>query len=324
MADKNDTIGYICVPQSTGNSAIILQFIALPFHLLMMKILVKDLRLALPRHKITFSLSLSDCLLISVISLSAVIMKTLSLTTESMACQFLRHAALFTGTLSTVVSGLTITLMSIERYIACVHSFRLHQIMTKQIVLFVLSFSWVIATISGILAVATNKDIQAEVAVGESVVFKLTLVICSFSTSLIITIIQIRLLMFSRSKLVMVRPSKAFGTQAELADFRKRQIKVSFVAGIVAVAYIACMSPVAFLFLCELVDGRSRSASLKAAFLALCMVNTLADPFIYGVGTVDTRRLIVKDLKNIREVFVNGVMAIARIAGEFSRPDLQQ
>ena len=97
--------------------------------------------------------------------------------------------------------ALPITLMSIERYIACVHSFRLHQIMTKQIVLFVLSFSWVIATISGILAVATNKDIQAEVAVGESVVFKLTLVICSFSTSLIITIIQIRLLMFSRSKL---------------------------------------------------------------------------------------------------------------------------
>ena len=79
MADKNDTIGYICVPQSTGNSAIILQFIALPFHLLMMKILVKDLRLALPRHKITFSLSLSDCLLISVISLSAVIMEDFEL-----------------------------------------------------------------------------------------------------------------------------------------------------------------------------------------------------------------------------------------------------
>ena len=284
----------------------------MPIHLLVIKILAKDLRLALPRHKIMLSLSLSDCILVCVLFIGAAIMRAFSLTTESIAYQILRQAALFTGTLSTVVSGLTITVMSIERYTACIHSFRLHQIMTKTLVLCLLCFFWRIGTTCGAIAVATNTDIKAEVAVGESVFFKCIIIICSFSTSVIITIIQIRLLIFSRSKLVRDRPSKAFGTQAELMDFRKKQIKVAFVACIVAAAYVVCMLPLAILFSFELVDSTQMPSAIKAPFLALCMANTLADPFIYGIGTVDTRKMMIKNIKKIKNALHDGAMDIFR------------
>ena len=307
MADKNNTNIYICVPQQIGNTTIILQCLALPFHLLIIKILAKDLRLALPRHKIMFSLSLSDCALIFVTFFNSVLMRALRLTTESMACQIMRQIVLFTVTLSMVVSGMTIIVMSIERYIACVHSFQLHKIMTKETVLFVLCVSWIIGAFCGITAVATNKAMWAEVAVADTFVLKVTTIISSFSTSIVITIIQIRLLIFSRSKLVRDRPPNDFGTQAELADFRKKQIKVAFVACIVAAAYVVCMLPLAVLYFCELVDGTPRPASLKTGLLALSLANTLADPFIYGIGTVDTRKLILKDLKKIKNAVSNCV-----------------
>ena len=304
MASNNSTSIHFCIPQATGGLAITLQFIALPFHILMIKVLAIDCQLSLPRHKIIFSLSTSDGILILVSFISALSIKVFGLTMNTLACNVFRMMILFTAESTYIVAGLSITFLSIERYIACIHSFQLHQILNTKRVVFALGAIWFVASSAGVVAIAKADYVQSLTAVGDVFVFKVTTVAVVLPTSLVITITQLRLFVLSRSKLGRIHSANTFGDQAELIDLRRRQIKIAFVACIVALAYIACMLPIAILFFYEIGHNVAASQQVKMGFISLSLINTLLDPFIYGFGIVDTRNLLCKQLKKLKDLII--------------------
>ena len=50
----------MCMPMTMTNFIIVVTFITLPFHILMIKVLLVDLRLALTHHMVVFCLAISD------------------------------------------------------------------------------------------------------------------------------------------------------------------------------------------------------------------------------------------------------------------------
>ena len=91
---QNTTMHFDCVPKSSGTMSIIVTFLALPFHIFMVKILWRDIQLPTPRDRIMLSLSISDMLQILAIFFTAAVMQSFELTTESATCIILRDIAL--------------------------------------------------------------------------------------------------------------------------------------------------------------------------------------------------------------------------------------
>ena len=119
-------------------------------------------------------------------------------------------------------------------------------------------------------------------------------------TTVVISVIQYRLLVLSRKKLRRVRHREIFGREAESADWKRRQMKVTFVAGIVAIAYIVCMLPLAVSSVYELTNINKPSKSTPVIIRAPALLNNLADPHMYGFGIVDTRRAVLKNLQRMK------------------------
>ena len=303
MAQKNTTNSSICIVTKSDTFQIILMFAALPFHILLIKALGKGFKYALPRHIIMFSLSLSDAILVSGLFISAIIYKIATLTIQTTGCMLLRAFTIFIPCSTLVVTSLSVVAMAAERYIACVHSFRLHLIMSETRVRLGLIFAWLLGLVIGLIAVFTN-NYDATVIISSNSAIHFIYVGLVIPSSVMVTCIQVQLFFFSRSKINPTNSAGAFGAQLELADYRKKQLKVAFVAGIVALAFVFCMTPLAFLFLVELLTGKTAASSYRATCLALSIGNSLADPLIYGFGTADTRRLILRDLKNLKQFFM--------------------
>ena len=303
MAQSNNTRVHVCIPVNTDSFSVFLLLAAFPFHVLLIKILAKDFYFTLPRHIIMFSLSLSDGIQIVFLFLGATLVTTFSLTTHTSICLILRGAMLFIGNLTVVVSSLAVITMSLERYVACIHSFRLHQIFTNSRVIYGSIAVWIIGTLIGLIEVFTEKTNTIEVISKDSI-FRIIFIAFVIPASVIVICIQFRLFFFSRKKLNQVKPN-AFGVQLELAHFRKKQIKVAFVASTVALAFVFCMLPTGSVFIYESITGLIVPTPYRKICISLGMANTLADPFIYGFGIADTRRMIFRDLKRMKKfVFV--------------------
>ena len=120
-------------------------------------------------------------------------------------------------------------------------------------------------------------------------------------TSAVATFIQVYLFIFNWKKINQLRPTGAFGEQLELADLRKKQIKVAFIEGIVAFAFVVCMIPLAVAFIYELVSGTLVSASFRGFCISLSFTNGLVDPLIYGFGIADTRLKMFRNLKRLKQ-----------------------
>ena len=309
MAHNNNTNSSICIVTKSDTFQMILMFAVLPFHILLVKALGKSFQLELPRHIIMFSLSLSDAILVCGLFISALIYKLATLTIQTTGCMLLRAFTIFIPCTKLVVTSLSVVAMAAERYIACVHSFQLHLIMTETRVRFGSIFVWLLGLAIGLIAVCTN-NYNAAVIIRSNSPVHFIYVGFVIPSSVLVTCIQARLFFFSRSKLNPTNTTGAFGAQLELADYRKKQLKVAFVAGIVALAFVFCMTPLAFHFLVELLTGKTASSSYRATCLALSIGNSLADPLIYGFGTADTRRMILRDLKRLKQF-------IARLFSDF-------
>ena len=278
-------------------------FAALPFHALLLKILAIDFRFSLPRHIIMFSLSLSDGIQILSLVLTGLFGAAIELTTYTTFCLFLRNMTLFCGISTLSVSSAAVIALSIERYIACIYSFQLHVILTNSRVVYGTIGVWIIGAINGLSAVITNDGNTFQLIQRDSVVTKISVSVI-MPTAFIVICIQARLFMFSRTKLRQVHPN-AFGVQLELADYRKKQIKVAVVASAVAFAYVICMLPASIIFLYEYSSDVSVPSPYRRIFVALGMVNTLADPFIYGMGVADTRSKVLRDLRRLKQFLVD-------------------
>ena len=275
-------------------------FIAVvPLHVIVSIALVRDLRLQLSRHIIMLSLSISDGLQIAAFFITALISKAFSLVEGDVACFVTKKALLFTGILTITTSSFAIVLLSVERYVACIHSFHIHEIMSQKRVLFMLSLIWITGMGCALSSAFYQHPGVYFGQVSDNPASKLIVSLAIIISSPIITIIQVRLLLFSRSKLMQVKPARAFGQTAELADCRKCQIKVTLVAGILAVTFLVCMLPLSVAFLYELRNNLLLPSDFKQPLFVLTLLNNLADPIIYGFGVRDSRRCLLRRMRNI-------------------------
>ena len=280
-------------------TAVFLIIFALPVHLLMIKILYKDCQLVLPRHKVMMSLTISDALQISALSLTTISRKIVIESSQNeVACKYILIIATLFGTVTLVVSSLNIVSLSIERYISCIHSLHVYDILTTRRVVSVLSLQWATGII---IAAAISYLREANQTEAGDILFQRATILTVFPSATIILVIQLRLLHFSRSKLATVKPAGAFGNQAEVVEFRRKQMKVTFIASIVAIAYMTCMIPLAVLFAWEWHHGLSNTTRWRSFLFPLAMLNSLLDPLIYGVGIGETRKMIWKNVKQARE-----------------------
>ncbi|XP_065055337.1 adrenocorticotropic hormone receptor-like [Rhopilema esculentum] len=296
---------YSCLPESTGNFSLILICLGIPFHVLIAKILAKDLELTLPRHKILFCLSLSDGLQISLVALFYPFIRAFHLTTSSNTCIVLRKILLFSSVVTVVVSSLSLVALSIERYIACVHSFRLYEVLTNRRICAAITIFWSLGTVLGIYAIFSDDISNKETIVGETRSFQIIASTVITLTTIIITVVQVSLFRLSRKKMSQVSPSSAFGSEAEYSDLRKKQVKVAVIAGIVVLAYIVCMVPMSSVFILEKCKVLTVSKSVRASVIMFGMTNTLFDPFVYGIGILDIRRAIKRHIMGVVDYFYN-------------------
>ena len=104
--------------------------------------------------------------------------------------------------------------------------------------------------------------------------------------------------------MVRIVPAAASTNQRAVPDFRKRQLRIVFVAGVVSVAYIVCMVPMTMLYSLRLVGLKDDNPSVQSALVSLAMANTLVDPFIYGFGMGQTRKAIIKVIRRFLSICI--------------------
>ena len=270
---------------------------ALPFHILMIKILIKDVDLSMPRHQIMLSLSTIDTLQIFSATAPTVVIKALELTTESLVCSILRAVLVFGASLTIVTGSLTLVTLAIERMTICMYFLKYRRLFSRKRTQYVLYSYWVVGLIISVITTATNDKQKAETVIGDVTSLAIISTILVIPSAVIIATIQFRLIKFSRARMVRIVPTAASTNQLAVPDFRKRQLRIAFVAGIVSVAYIVCMLPLAMMYFFQIVGLIDDNPTVQSALIGLAMVNTLADPFIYGLGMVQTRKAIIKVMR---------------------------
>ncbi len=299
MYGNKTLVVYQCVPRSSVTLASILALIGLPVNLLIFKILIKVSRLRSPRHKILLSLTISDGLQILLVALIYLISFFLGLKTSSITCQELRKAVVGTGILTMFTSSGSILALSFERYIACIHCFRLHQIISESRVDRFLWATWILGVI---LAISDEKRYKANLSpsvfhltIANKILYSSTVI----SNTIILVYIQARLYKLSR-KLTKVNPGtgRSFGSSAEANDLRRNQLKVSLVASAVIFLYVVCTSPMAVYIIVSSINGKNNEIQIGVFFLV--QLNAFFDPFVYGFGMKDTRTAITRELREAK------------------------
>ena len=309
MTSGNATIVQLCKRENAPFFPIAILSGVVPFHILVMKILAKNLRFSLPRHGILFSLCLSDGIQVFFTLIVGIIYASSTLPAEGTACQLLRGAFIFCNITTLFVACVAILALSLERYIACIHSFHLHTIVTESRVICGSIGTWGAAVLLSLSMLLASHHRPLEAALEDSIV-KICCVILILPTSIAVTLVQVRLYLFSMKKLRQVSPGTVHGVQLELADFRRKHIKIAIVAGTVSFAFVFCMVPFASVCLHELITGASVHAPVKTICGYLVAANTMLDPFIYGMGMADIRKKIFKEIKNMKEHLVDLMLSI--------------
>ena len=299
---ENNTSGPFCSLNFTGDISIALLFLGLPFHIFIIKILVFNLRFANPRHIILFCLCLSDSLQLTVTAITITIKKAIYLQNGPHICMRLVTTIIFNTILTCIVSSLTLVVLSIERYIACFHSYRIQEWLTNKRVVVALVVVWICGVIGGAVSCIPDSNKPKRVMLANSRHFQTMFIIVTFSVSFFLIFIQTMLFCLSRKKLNSLRScSVASSNPDEVQSRRRGQIKGAIVSCVIVLSYLICMLPGAcFLIINRYGDG-SRESDLKLLLMiALGMLNTLLNPFIYGFGMMDTRKAMLKELRKIK------------------------
>ena len=279
---------------------LILSISATPLHILISKVLIQRFRLTLPRHKILLCLLVSDTFIILCATLMFAAGRAIKPARSSLTCQaMLQVSEVFAMTTHCASSGFIIAL-SIERYIACVHSLRLHVLVTSERVNRALFSICVISIALGLLVIdPQRKNDSVGVAIDRKP-FSVLFSIIAFLSSIALAIIQLRLYRITRLKLKVTPHHMLHGTQKEGRDLLKRQIKLAISASVVVILYILCMFPLSCLLLYHLLCPNNDSKNITPFFGALAITNTLVDPFVYGFGMADIREGIKKEYRKLK------------------------
>ena len=304
MANGESSEVQRCFQFHTEAYQYLILLLVLSLHSLLMKVLVKDLGFQMPRHIIMFSMSMSDFIQILFVCICHFIASVSRSGSDTTICHVLRQTALFVNMLTIVVSSLGVIAMSLERYIACIHSFQIHYIFTHERAVYGSIIQWLIGAILATIEVLRNNITRMSTVTITSTV-KVVYIIFTFAAAIPVCVIQLRLFFFAKTKLKRVNPAGAFGAQLELAHYRKKHIKVALVSGIVAIGFVVCMLPTSFMFLYEIINHTTASASARQVCFSLLTANCLVDPIVYGLGNVDTRKMILRNLKKAKQYIMS-------------------
>ena len=297
--EGNATIHYSCAPKSSGATSIVISSLALPFHILLMKILIADFGLSLPRHLIMLSLTVSDALQIfGLASLSSLAM-VLQLTTESLVCAIVRDISVFISSLTIIVSSLVLITFAIERMIISIHFLKYHKLFRRSRIKKLLSSYWLVGVIVAAIATVTNDAQKTETSLNESISFRIISTLIILPSALIITAIYFRIFLFSRERKIRIIPNPVSSNFISTNTFKKKQLRIAVVTGIVCAAYVGCMAPIAITYFLELTGLINNHPYEKTLIINIVMVNNLADPFIYGFGVAQTRHIFIRMVKSI-------------------------
>ncbi len=301
---KNDTvIAYECARKEPTLFAVVLAVIALPIQIVLSKILIQRFRLRLPRHKILLSLTVSDSIQVIFVAFLQLLGLILQLEASSTGCQVIRKLVELVVISTIVWASGSIVALSIERYVACVHCFRFHEIITDKFVNRYLCCLWAIGLLAGFVDEQRYEPNSTLVALPLTKTFGIIYSVTVLSSSAILAFVQIRLYLISKKK-NKTHPGVIFGRAAEVNDLRKRQLKISIVASAVVVLYVVCMCPLAFYSILYGFDHYTDVGSaFRLASLLVASANTFMDPFVYGLGMGDTRQAMKKELKKIQNFF---------------------
>ena len=299
---SNETAVVPCGNSVTSSFALVLLLLALPFHLLILKILVFNLRFDSPRHIILCCLSVSDALQVIFSSFLAIVVLIGRIEERTSSCVGLRYVVVFISMLTYIVSSTTLVALSIERYIACFHAYRIHEWLTSKRVITALTVFWVCGIIGGGIACIQDPDGRGQFVLLSSNYWGIIAMAVAFPVSAILVVIQSMLFYLSRKKLRGIQPTiTSCSSQDDENIVMKKQLKVAFVAGAVVVSYLTCSFPA----VCLAIYRRSSHSKVSqkswaVAAICLAMLNTLLNPFIYGLGMQDTRHEVWKELRKIR------------------------
>ena len=297
--ENSTTIYYSCTPKTSGSVAIIVSFLALPFHILLVRVLVKDVGLLLPHHQIVFILTASDALQIFAASCLSSVGMALQLTTKSVTCGLLRDVTIFTSTLTVVVSSLAVATFAIERMVICMHFLKYRRLFKRTRITKLLCSYWLFGAIIAVIAAIKNDARKTETAAIEATSFQIVCVSIILPSATIIIFIYSRIFLFSRERILQVAPSSESSKLRTIAAFKTKQIRIALIASIVCIAYVVCMVPMSITFFLELTDLIDNRPDIKKILVSIAMLNTLADPFIYGFGMIQTRQTLLRIARSI-------------------------
>ena len=297
MIERNDTYLLVCEAKDFSIT-IVLLIVVLILHIPLLKVLIVNLQLELPRHKLVTGLSISDCILMTIISIAIVATSQLTSVADSEACLVVRRIAHLSFVATTVINSLTISALCFERYVACIHSFRLDEIFTSRRVSYGLVFAWLCGGALGVGNVIF--DSISNNYTGRNMMVQTIVPLFVIPSSLIIVVVQITLYMFSRKKLTQVVSVGSSHNAEEAAEIRRKQLKIAAVAGLTALLYLICFLPVCILMLFEMNGMLLDYSTNRRIIFGLRFVNSIVDPFLYGLCIVDTREALLKDARRVK------------------------
>ncbi len=298
MSTNTTFTEYPCVLKLHVALSNTLAVIGLPLNVLLFKVLFSNYRFRQPRHKVLLSLTISDCIQITLLALTLLIGWLADTTTGFVFCHIIRNFVGFYGTVTLIASSGSIIALSIERYIACVHCLRVYDILTDKRVNGALWGIWLL----GFCGALSDRSLYEARSTPDMVLSNFTYILFAcviIFTTVCLILTQFKLYLVAR-RLLRVHPGGSFGSNAEANDFRKSQLKTSIVASAVVMLYVICMCPLGIYLVVLKSKVANISRSFRVAVIFLAQVNTFADPFVYGLGMVDVRRAIIRELRKVK------------------------
>ena len=296
---SNNSSVYPCMNINKGLIALAVTVVVTPLHVLILFTLTKYALIQIPRIKILLCLSLSHLLQTSITVMIFFAVYLFAPKSYDMPCIISRKCLHFISTLTVVVSSFAVILLSVERYIACIHGLRFYQIVTNRRVIFALVLIWSFGILCATMNLSISTTAEGRELLIVTPVMRVIIVVIEIPTCFTLIVIQAKLFITSRQKMVTVQPGIPVSSQAEQSNFRKKQLRVAFVAAIVAFTYILFTLPGALHGLFTLKTHGLAPVQKYNITSILWMLNALTDPIVYGFGMRDTRKALFKQIKKL-------------------------
>ena len=275
-------------------------------HIHIVRVLISKLKLQKQMHQFLLSLSLADLFQMIGMMVTIIIVHSMKSNFETNICRHARRALYFFLYSMIGCSSGSIIAISVERYIACIHCFRLHSILTKKRTIVSISLIWCAGLFFGAVVeilLADGKLNEGAFESGEFVVIYVNTIII-LATSAVLIFVQARLFVLIRAKM-RVHPGGESGVTSQArSTFFVRQVKISVAVGAVVVAYLACMLPLSLLPFLKPNMSSSEFAKLGKKVTVLNLFNPALDPFIYGIGIMEIRNTILSDYRSLARYVV--------------------